>query len=120
MMTLDEAIQHAESVSQTAECAECRAEYKQLAEWLRELKEYRASREWISMEDRPPNLMDYVLTYSPNFAIPITTQFYGRQVSFNGNVIDGFQMRRNEITHWMFLPKPPRRNKYERHIGKRN
>ena len=41
-MTLDEAIKHAEETAETRTdlCAECRAEHKQLADWLKELKEY--------------------------------------------------------------------------------
>lgn len=43
LMTLDEAILHAEEKSQQL-CGECAEEHKQLAEWLRELK---ASRDTI-------------------------------------------------------------------------
>ena len=51
-MTLDEAIKHAEEVAEQNEwfeknylesiqCKECAEEHRQLAEWLKELKEYR-------------------------------------------------------------------------------
>ena len=54
-MTLDEAIRHAEEVAmdninranilwdskEKARCKECAADHRQLAEWLKELKEYR-------------------------------------------------------------------------------
>lgn len=40
-MSLDEAIAHARLQSQIAECEECRAEHRQLAEWLEELKVWR-------------------------------------------------------------------------------
>lgn len=44
-MTLEEAIRHCEEVAEryakTEDCAECAAEHRQLAEWLKELKEYR-------------------------------------------------------------------------------
>lgn len=40
-MTLDEAIAHARDISETAECEQCRADHRQLAEWLEELKERR-------------------------------------------------------------------------------
>ena len=39
LMTLDEAIEHATEKSQG--CGQCAAEHKQLAEWLKELKELR-------------------------------------------------------------------------------
>jgi hypothetical protein len=39
LMTLDEAIKHAEEKSQG--CGQCAAEHKQLADWLKELKELR-------------------------------------------------------------------------------
>lgn len=69
--------------------------------------------EWISVKDKVPELMSYVLTYAPSFALPITTQLYGRQVTFGGEVIDGFQMRDGRITHWMPLPEPPKVMKEE-------
>lgn len=39
-MTLDEAIKHAKQVA-NCECSKCADEHKQLAKWLKELKEYR-------------------------------------------------------------------------------
>jgi len=40
-MTLDEAIKHADEVSETCDNRDCGLEHKQLASWLRELKELR-------------------------------------------------------------------------------
>ena len=40
-MTIDGAIAHAEEVSATTKCKECAEEHRQLAEWLKELKEKR-------------------------------------------------------------------------------
>lgn len=40
-MTLDEAIQHCEDVSSTCKNEQCAIDHKQLANWLKELKEYR-------------------------------------------------------------------------------
>lgn len=40
-MTLDEAIKHAEEVSETCVNRDCGLEHKQLAGWLKELKELR-------------------------------------------------------------------------------
>ena len=39
-MTLDEAIQHAEEVA-NSKCDSCGAEHRQLANWLKELKDLR-------------------------------------------------------------------------------
>ena len=43
-MTLDEAIEHAEWCAENS-CGECADEHRQLAEWLRELKDLRRKRE---------------------------------------------------------------------------
>lgn len=42
MMTIDEAIEHAEKKGQELGCTECAQEHYQLAGWLRELKFRRA------------------------------------------------------------------------------
>lgn len=41
MMTLDEAIKHATEISETCDNKECGLDHKQLAKWLKELKELR-------------------------------------------------------------------------------
>lgn len=41
MMTIDEAIRHCEEVAEKMNDCECAADHRQLAEWLRELKELR-------------------------------------------------------------------------------
>lgn len=46
MMTLDEAIEHCIEKSKCLN-NECELEYKQLAEWLKELKEYRENDKWL-------------------------------------------------------------------------
>lgn len=40
LMTLDEAIKHAEERASLS-CDECAEQHRQLAEWLKELKQYR-------------------------------------------------------------------------------
>ncbi|MFR2529723.1 hypothetical protein [Clostridium paraputrificum] len=40
-MTLEEAIEHAKSQAIKLGCTECGKEHEQLAEWLKELKEYK-------------------------------------------------------------------------------
>ena len=61
-MTIDEAIIHAEEVAENNEkiadtfeyslktksdCKKCASDHRQLAEWLRELKEYREFADWL-------------------------------------------------------------------------
>ena len=48
MMTLDEAIKHAEEVSNS----KCDKEHKQLVEWLKELKERKEKCKWIKYDYR--------------------------------------------------------------------
>lgn len=83
-MTLDEAIKHCEEVAEELEkeaqewhenqvrkcelisfaemdytheneCKECAFEHKQLAEWLKELKQLREQTRWIPISERQPN-----------------------------------------------------------------
>lgn len=51
MMTLNEAIAHAEERAQG--CTECAQEHAQLAEWLRELRAVRANRTVLSVHAGP-------------------------------------------------------------------
>lgn len=51
-MTLEEAIKHCDEVSNTL-CNSCGAEHRQLADWLRELKELRASCRVAVKESEP-------------------------------------------------------------------
>jgi len=50
-MNLDEAIKHAEEVA-NSKCDSCGSEHKQLAEWLKELKEKRGKCKWIKYDYR--------------------------------------------------------------------
>ena len=50
-MTLDEAIEHAKEVACSCKNEECAADHRQLANWLRELKEYRAAEH--DLDERP-------------------------------------------------------------------
>ena len=46
MLTLEEAIEHAEDIAISAIGCECREEHKQLVAWLRELQETRKERDY--------------------------------------------------------------------------
>lgn len=64
--------------------------------------------EWISVKDRLPKKYEFVLTYSPEKALPIVSNIYGRQLGPFGNVVDGFSLDNDSVTHWMPLPEPPK------------
>ena len=51
MMTLEEAIEHAEDIATSAIGCECREEHRQLVAWLRELQERRKAPEIIRCKD---------------------------------------------------------------------
>ena len=73
-MTMEEAIKHAEEVANkcdmlaeqsVVEQAEhhhhkCAAEHRQLAEWLRELKQLKEQRRWIPCSERLPKEFEFV------------------------------------------------------------
>ena len=53
-MTLDEAIRHCEEVADRCAVAECEMEHRQLATWLKELKQRRAEQRWIPCSEKLP------------------------------------------------------------------
>jgi len=76
-MTIDEAIKHAEEVAeanerlcetihpslQWSDYGKCAAEHRQLAEWLKELKQLREQTRWIPVsENLPKEGGDYLVT----------------------------------------------------------
>ena len=76
-MTLDEAIEHYEKVAEMNdvianeageenwtimfECQKCAEEHKQLAEWLKELKNYKKNYRWIPVTEQLPKLNSKVV-----------------------------------------------------------
>ena len=76
-MKLDEAIKHAEEVAEKKEaqawearlqeeyekiksCEKCAKEHRQLAEWLKELKQLREHTRWIPVSEKLPDKFRYV------------------------------------------------------------
>ena len=53
-MTLDEAIEHADEQAKIEGLCECAMDHKQLANWLRELKEIRRALGVASVPTHPP------------------------------------------------------------------
>ena len=61
-MTLDEAIKHCEEVADT-KCNECGNEHRQLAEWLKELKQLKEQTRWIPVsKGLPEDIGEYLVT----------------------------------------------------------
>lgn len=119
-MTIDEAIKHAEEVAKELEeeavkgccddteimnkCTECAKEHRQLAEWLRELKELREQIRWIPCSEMLPEDGTEVFVYlfdrpSPYIAWVEDTHWYTEDFEIE---------RENEPIAWMPLPEPYR------------
>ena len=54
-MTLDEAIRHCEEVADNCAVTECEMQHRQLAKWLKELKQRRIEQRWILCDQEQPN-----------------------------------------------------------------
>ena len=89
-MTIDEAIEHCEEVAEELrnvdmgeldalycgdteyiearknDCIECAREHRQLAEWLKELKQFKEQTRWIPVSERLPKNPGRYLTYIVN------------------------------------------------------
>lgn len=103
-MTIDEAIKHAEEVADnhdrikqikavTLEECRCANEHRQLAEWLKELKQLREQTRWIPCSERlPEEKGGYLVTVKRGY---ITTALWV-----------GYPVYWKEVTAWMPLPEP--------------
>ena len=86
-MTIDEAIKHCEEVAESQESycnqdgfesitishKKCAEEHRELAEWLKELKQYRETQRWIPVSERLPE---------ENESVIASTKEYGWQRAF--------------------------------------
>ena len=129
-MTIDEAIKHAEEEAQeqdklckryddasgftrshneeirtsaAKQCEKCADEYRQLAEWLKELKQLREQTEWITVLDRLPDEYERVLV-TQEVGIPCPSHPYGTTV-YISRFID-LHEKREYVTAWQPLPEP--------------
>ena len=122
-MTLDEAIKHAEEVMDenlektkgrnasdpiAINCFECADNHRQLAEWLKELKQLKEQTRWIPLSERLPEDRREVLitAYWHETYQVMVAQYYGDGwwwcVPFNNC---GEHMQRLKPKAWMPLPK---------------
>lgn len=129
-MTLDEAIEHCEEVAEELEkkaqewhenqvrkcelisfaemdytheneCKECASEHKQLAEWLKELKQLREQTRWIPISEKSPEEEDLYLVSVKNDH----ERRYSKTCWFHGN---GNWFARQNVEAWKPLPEPYR------------
>jgi hypothetical protein len=117
-MTLDEAIKHAEEVmvenlekskcrnaSDTIaiKCGECAEEHRQLAEWLKELKQLREQTRWIPVSSgKLPEIHQDVLLSLRNLDV---------EVGFRGETepyyyCNGYYVEPKNILAWQHKPEP--------------
>ncbi|HAH18428.1 MAG TPA: hypothetical protein DCL29_05405 [Eubacterium sp.] len=129
-MTLDEAIRHAEEVAEGQEkvakewhegqvrkcelipfaemdytheneCKKCAEEHRQLAEWLKELKQLREQTRWVSVSERLPEDSENYLIADSNY---INGQYYKISWFYPSN--KKWSYRNADVIAWMPLPKP--------------
>ena len=133
-MTIDEAIKHAEEVMVenlektkgrnasdpiAINCFECAEEHRQLAEWLKELKQLRDQTSWIPVSERLPHKGEYgkvLVTYIPSGGTLWTTVIIAHysdlmgiaKPSFHIGEVGkkSFQNITEQVIAWMPLPAP--------------
>ena len=136
-MTLDEAIKHAEDVAEEQEklantyesfkdcgnpkssitsghkkCLNCAEEHRQLAEWLKELKQLREQTRWIPVSERLPEDGRPVLIYAWNVHHVIArydsfrTENGYKKCWVTADAWNGNTEIKRDVIAWMPLPKP--------------
>ena len=121
LMTLDEAIRHAEEVAEEKEndakfytisrpdgkrkesCGKCAIEHRQLAKWLKELKQLREQTRWVPINERLPE---------PDVEVLVTDDAGGLATIFTDSIYESEATGKKEwytsqcVTAWMPLPEP--------------
>ena len=72
-------------------------------EQIKELESIRFGRNWIDVNDRKPSCESYVLAYNgdPHYGYDVVKYCSGQWTNNDFHKMMG-------VTHWMFLPEPPR------------
>jgi len=129
-MTIDEAIKHAEEVAESQEyegkkleesgkkyhdeyenycasqCFECAEEHRQLAEWLKELKQLKEQTRWIPVSERLPEEEETVIASTEYRVYPETryTKGYGWEWAYEAGA--DYWESLEGVMAWMPLPAP--------------
>ena len=118
-MTLDEAIKHAEGVAnankrlcetvhpsmQLSDYGKCAEEHRQLAEWLKELKQLREQTRWIPVSEDLPKENETVISSTKDGVYPETkyTKKYGWEWAYEAG--SDYWRELEGVTAWMPLPE---------------
>lgn len=114
-MTIDEAIKHCEEKAEQLEgyaepyrsmgnCEKCAEEHRQLAEWLKELKQLREQTKWIPVFERMPKDGQNVLFCDIDEDIMIGYHVKGEPDTHFAQ--DGSFEGMKNVKAWMPLPDP--------------
>lgn len=122
-INLEEAIKYAEEIVEDEErnagwfydkekscykkkCINC--DEKQLAEWLKELKQLRERAEWIPVSERLPKVADcYAVTQKIGSDLIVSACYFdGIKTWHNDNWINHERNYLTDIVAWMPLPEP--------------
>ena len=74
-------------------------------EWAQTLPTLTPPNEWVSVEDRLPEGHAQVLMWSAKWNIAEAGSYYNKHFWVYSEIGDGYIA--DNITHWMYLPKPP-------------
>lgn len=64
--------------------------------------------EWIKVKDKKPNLKEEVIVYWKQFNQVTRGKLHKSFGSYIWYVLDEFELKEEEITHWSEYPEPPK------------
>ena len=80
-----------------------------ILEWAQTLPTLTPENEWVSVEDRLPEKGQTVLFHQKDGFICCAEYFAGNALMSPGWFIDNDSWDAKEVTHWMPLPAPPKK-----------